>query len=68
MNYGSGSINFSKHYGSLELESYYTSSRQAGDIIINLSITSLLEQTFLCFTYTDPLTHPHGLSNLLTLL
>ncbi|GGI87952.1 condensation domain-containing protein [Legionella impletisoli] len=51
-----GYLPFPKHYGPLELISYFTSSsRQAGDLVINLSVTSMLHQTFCCFTYASPL-------------
>lgn len=51
-----GYLDFPSQYGPLELLAYYTSSsRQAGDIVINLSITSMLDKSFLCFTYAYPL-------------
>ncbi|WP_133127061.1 condensation domain-containing protein [Legionella nagasakiensis] len=54
-----GYLPFPKRYGPLELISYFTSSsRQAGDLIINLSVTSMHHQTFCCFTYTEPLIKP----------
>lgn len=51
-----GTLPFQQQYGPLTLTGYFTgSSRQAGDIVMNLSINTLLDQTFLTFTYTEPL-------------
>lgn len=51
-----GVANLTKHYGNLELTGYYTaSSRQAGDLAINLSLTTIQNKIYCCFTYTKAL-------------
>lgn len=51
-----GRIDVPMVYGELEWQQYYTtSSRRAGDIVVNLSLTTIQENMFLCFSYTEPL-------------
>jgi NRPS condensation-like uncharacterized protein len=51
-----GKSNMPMKYSGLLLDFYYaTTSRQAGDIVINLSVTSIEDKTYLCFTYAEPL-------------
>jgi NRPS condensation-like uncharacterized protein len=51
-----GRFDFPDLYGALKLEAFFvTSSRQAGHTKINLSVTSVLDRMFLCFSYCHPL-------------
>ncbi len=51
-----GHFAFPDLYGALKLEAFFvTSSRVAGQTMINLSVTSVLDRMFLCFSYCHPL-------------
>lgn len=51
-----GQFDFPEIYGTLKLEAYFvTSSPKLGHIQIHLSVASILERMFLCFTYCHPL-------------
>lgn len=53
-NKGRASLN--RHFGQLKLLGYFTaSSRQAGDLALNLSLTTIEDEVYCCFTYTEPL-------------
>lgn len=51
-----GRIDVPVEYGELTWRQYFTtSSRRAGDIVVNLSVTTIHKKMFLCFSYTKPL-------------
>ena len=51
-----GKVDVPTIYGDLQWQQYFTtSSRRAGDIVVNLSVTTIEDKMFLCFSYTEPL-------------
>lgn len=53
-----GIFDFPEIYGTLKLEAFFvTSSPQLAHIQVHLSVASILERMFLCFSYCYPLVH-----------
>ncbi|MCH2180768.1 MAG: condensation domain-containing protein [Mariniblastus sp.] len=51
-----GKVDVPIQYGDLEWQQYFTtSSRRAGDIVVNLSVTTIQDKMFFCFSYAEPL-------------
>ena len=51
-----GKVDVPIKYGDLEWQQYFTtSSRRAGDIVVNLSVTTIQDKMFFCFSYAEPL-------------
>lgn len=51
-----GQFYYPEWYGPIQFKAYFSgSSRQAGDIAVNLSITTLHKKVYCCFSYVYPL-------------